>query len=286
MNEEVPIAECRPSRRGPWSRLRRAAQRGLVVAGMGAAAAVACEHTVVTTLPVTNVAVIPDSADLLVGETVALSAELRGEDGVALVGRVVTWSTSSADVATVDDAGVVLGVGPGASRITGSVEGQEASATIVVLRPPTIRLEADSAVFDLAPGQSDPATVEIRIGNGGDAPLTQLTTDIAYDGASRDWLVAQLASSTAPTTLTITVHTAALEAGRHTATVTVSAPGTAVPPAVIAVAVRVEQQAPAAPGGRGCGRRSGARPPRTARASPPPPRPHAPPRRAGAAGGG
>ena len=51
---------------------------------------------------------------------------------VVLGGRVITWSTSDANVATVDQTGLVRGVGPGSATITATSEGQSGTAAITV----------------------------------------------------------------------------------------------------------------------------------------------------------
>ena len=51
--------------------------------------------------PVASVSVSPSSATIRVGETLRLSATARDASGNSLAGRPITWSTSSAAVATV-----------------------------------------------------------------------------------------------------------------------------------------------------------------------------------------
>jgi uncharacterized protein YjdB len=73
----------------------------------------------------------PSTAVLLPGESVRVSAEALREDGTPLpVGRV-TWKSLKPEVATVDTAGIVLGVAPGKS-IVQATTGTGLMATVPV----------------------------------------------------------------------------------------------------------------------------------------------------------
>lgn len=69
--------------------------------------------------------------------TVELSATLVGSDGEPAVGRVVTWSSSDEDIATVDD-GVVSGVADGTVTITATSEGVSGSTQVTVSGSPLV----------------------------------------------------------------------------------------------------------------------------------------------------
>jgi hypothetical protein len=87
--------------------------------------------------PVGSVTVTPGTAGLTAGDTIRLSAEVKDGAGNPLTGRAVTWSTSSAGVATVSTTGLVTGVAAGPATITAASEGQTGSATVSVTAPPT-----------------------------------------------------------------------------------------------------------------------------------------------------
>jgi len=74
-------------------------------------------------VPVASVVVSPASATVLAGQTVRLTATPTDAGGNALSGRVVTWASSDASIATVDAAGLVTGVRVGATTITATSEG-------------------------------------------------------------------------------------------------------------------------------------------------------------------
>jgi uncharacterized protein YjdB len=65
----------------------------------------------VSVVPVASVTVAPNAPTVKVGATQALAATLKDKQGNVLEGRAVAWSTSAANVATVNStSGVVTGV--------------------------------------------------------------------------------------------------------------------------------------------------------------------------------
>jgi uncharacterized protein YjdB len=87
-------------------------------------------------VPVASVTVAPASSSLLVGATVQLSATTRDANNNVLTGRVVTWSTAGAGIASVSANGFVTAVTAGTTQITATSEGKSGSATITVSVPP------------------------------------------------------------------------------------------------------------------------------------------------------
>jgi hypothetical protein len=85
------------------------------------------------------------------GANVQLSATVRDVDGVVVTDRVVTWTTSSAPVATVSASGVVTGVGSGSVTITATSEGKSGTTSVTVLAVPvasvTIQPPSPDTVF-------------------------------------------------------------------------------------------------------------------------------------------
>jgi uncharacterized protein YjdB len=76
--------------------------------------------------------VSPTSGTVLAGSTLQLVATARDAQGTVLSGRVMTWSTSDATVATVDASGLVTGKANGSATITVAAEGRTATATLTV----------------------------------------------------------------------------------------------------------------------------------------------------------
>lgn len=92
----------------------------------------ACGGDSTAPTPVASVEVTPATATRLVGETVQLSATTKDASGGVLAGRAVTWTTSSADIATVNSTGRVTGVAEGIATITATSEGKSGTATITI----------------------------------------------------------------------------------------------------------------------------------------------------------
>ncbi len=83
-------------------------------------------------LPVASVGVTPASANLATAHAVQLTATPRDANGNALPGRVVTWGSSNAAIATVNGSGLVTGVVAGSATITASSEGKSGTSAITV----------------------------------------------------------------------------------------------------------------------------------------------------------
>jgi hypothetical protein len=88
--------------------------------------------TATATVAVANVLVSPATATVTVGATQQLTATTKDAAGGTLTGRVVTWASSSAAVATVNGSGLVTGVAGGVATITATSEGVNGTATVTV----------------------------------------------------------------------------------------------------------------------------------------------------------
>ena len=87
---------------------------------------------------VASVTVTPASASLTVGGTVQLAATPKDASGNALSGRVVTWASNAAAVASVNGSGLVTGLVAGSATITATSEGKSGSSAISVTAPTAI----------------------------------------------------------------------------------------------------------------------------------------------------
>ncbi len=112
-----------------------------VVTGKGAGTAVitatsenqsGSAQVTVALAPVASVTVAPTPVSLVRGQAQQLTATTRDAGGTVLSGRVVTWSTSNAAVATVSSSGMVTAVGVGTAEITATSEGKSGSASVSV----------------------------------------------------------------------------------------------------------------------------------------------------------
>ncbi|HET9441345.1 MAG TPA: Ig-like domain-containing protein [Longimicrobiales bacterium] len=109
--------------------------------------------------------VIMDPASLVLpaGYYAQISVTLRAEGG-AVLQRPVTWSSSNAAVASVDDHGLVTAHAPGTAVIKANAEGQEASTDVRVVEwvQNQLLMVGDSAL---------PATLYTRTTNGNTSSL-------------------------------------------------------------------------------------------------------------------
>ncbi len=90
----------------------------------------------VSSVPVVSVVVAPSVANILVGDSVQLTATTQDAAGTVLTGRAITWSSSNPSVATVSSNGVATAVAAGTATITATSEGKSASATVTVANMP------------------------------------------------------------------------------------------------------------------------------------------------------
>jgi alpha-tubulin suppressor-like RCC1 family protein len=81
---------------------------------------------------VASVQVTPDSATVVAGDTLPLTATLRDSTGQALSGRPVTWRTADTLIASVTFTGVVHGINVGHATIRASANGHADSVTVFV----------------------------------------------------------------------------------------------------------------------------------------------------------
>ncbi|HVH66627.1 MAG TPA: Ig-like domain-containing protein [Gemmatimonadales bacterium] len=130
-------------------------------------------------LPVASVTVSPASPYLTLGQTVQMTATTYDSTGAVLTGRVVTWATSNAGVATVDGSGLVTGVAAGAATITATSEGKSGTAVArvatAVTNPGTVTDLAVAGVTDtsvtlsfteVSNGAGQPASYDVRYAVG------------------------------------------------------------------------------------------------------------------------
>ena len=82
--------------------------------------------------PVASVSITPATATIVIGRTTQLAASVKDAAGTVLSGRAITWTSSSASVATVDANGLVTGVAAGSANIVATSEGKSAQAAITV----------------------------------------------------------------------------------------------------------------------------------------------------------
>jgi Bacterial Ig-like domain (group 2) len=136
----------------------------------------------VTVLPpaVATVTLSPPARAILVGGSQQLTATVLDATGQPIAGRHLDWTTSDATMATVDPAGLVVGVGVGTATITASIEAKAGAATIMIVPATTILsdIREPDAFMNLCP-----------------------TSDSMYDSIRQDF---QLLSDGVPSSVAVT----------------------------------------------------------------------------------
>ena len=185
--------------------------------------------TSVTTEPptpvVTTVAVVPATASLQVGATQSLTATVKDQFGKVMNGQLVTWSTNNAGTASVDGAGVVMGIAAGSVTISAaSAEKTGTSVVTVTAVPPpppvvtTVAVSPPSASVQVGTTTTLSATVKDQQGNVMTGQTIAWSTDNAaaatvnssgvVSGVAAGSATIAAASSGVSGTATITVTTA------------------------------------------------------------------------------
>jgi uncharacterized protein YjdB len=105
--------------------------------------------------PVASVQVLPDSFDVVVGATRALTAAPRDAHGGMLAGRTIVWSSSDPSVARVDAIGLVTAMAAGSVEIRATSEGVVGVARVRVTPPPVASISIRAGTLDLSQGVLD-----------------------------------------------------------------------------------------------------------------------------------
>ena len=228
----------------------RVSGTGLVtgVAAGTASVTASCEGQTATALitvnvaPVATVQVTPAAPNVMVGNTVQLTAVTRDANGTVLTGRVVTWSTSNDQRAQVNSTGLVLGVGAGSATITATSEGQNGTATVTVSSVPVATVTVAPATSNIAVNGTVQLTATLRDAAGNILTGRTVTWTSSHTTTRARVDANGLVTGVGAGTATIT---ASSEGRSGTATVTVAAAPVAsvtVTPATSSIAVNATQQ--------------------------------------------
>jgi uncharacterized protein YjdB len=169
--------------------------------------------TVTVHAAIAKMAVSPDSATVLVGQTLQLTFSAYDKTGktiTGLTGSSAKWSSSDPTVATVTTDGVVQGVSAGAAYITLTVSGKTTVAYFSVSRVPV-----DTVVVSPSPSAS------VNVGSSA-LKFTATAQDSSGKPLS-DWIVAWSSSDSSIATVSSTGAVTAYKPG--STTITASAGG-------------------------------------------------------------
>ena len=82
----------------------------------------------------TRIEIAPVSTPLVVGGQTRLSATARAASGNPISNAAIAWTSDNANVATVDPAGVVIGMSPGTATLRAMSDGANATVAVNVVK--------------------------------------------------------------------------------------------------------------------------------------------------------
>ncbi|MCC6773380.1 MAG: Ig-like domain-containing protein [Gemmatimonadaceae bacterium] len=157
----------------------------------------------VTPIPVASLEVAPDSAALLEGDTLQLSARPLDAQGRVLTGRVVSWLSGAPSIATVNASGRVTAIGPGVALIIASSEGVSATVSIAVARAVVVAVQLSAATVTLVEGATQQLTATALDARGrpmAGKVVTWSSSNIAVAAVSASGLVQAISPGSATIT--------------------------------------------------------------------------------------
>jgi trimeric autotransporter adhesin len=161
--------------------------------------------TAVPPAPVASVSVAPTSANLTIGGTQQITATPRDAQGNALAGRQVTWQTGNANVATVNQSGLITAVGAGNTSVTATSEGRVGTVTVAVSLPPVGSVTVTPPAASLSVAFTTTLSATVRDASGvtiASAPVAWSTDKPLIAAVSQTGVVTGLLPGTATITAT------------------------------------------------------------------------------------
>jgi alpha-L-fucosidase 2 len=132
-----------------------------------------CEVTVKPVL-VSGIVLDKISVELFEGETITLTATVSPDNATD---KTVTWSTSDATIATVDNNGVVKAIKVGKVTITAKAGDKTATCEVTVKPIPVIEITLDKTTAELVEGESLTIVATVSPDNATDKTVTWSTSD-------------------------------------------------------------------------------------------------------------
>ncbi len=205
------------------SRLRKQAMAWVpVTLGVFAALVSSCDSIAVTSVAVTAVEVFPTGAELVVGQSVQLSALALDGAGVQIGTAAIEWDASPPEMAQVDASGRVTALAPGVATIRATSGGMVGTAGIAIGVPGVLFLTQSELQLSATVGEAPPPPVAIQIASGNEGVVLGLAATVTYGTGDVDWLAATLNTDRAPAVLRMAAGTRALAPGIYTARVDIS----------------------------------------------------------------
>ena len=167
-------------------------------------------------VPVSSVTISRPSAELVIGETVQITATVIPSDATD---KNILWSSANPSVATVSNGGLVTAVAEGSTEITASAGGKKASCKVTVSKKvvEVSSVELNKTELSLAKGASETLIATVNPADATNKTIIWDSRDASVASVDGDGKVTALAGGT-------TVITAMASGKVASCTVTVSVP--------------------------------------------------------------
>ncbi|MDE5581590.1 MAG: leucine-rich repeat protein [Treponemataceae bacterium] len=167
-----------------------------------------CKVTV-NPMPVDSITLNPTTLTLTRGETGKLTATVTPDN------KTVTWSSSDASVATVDNDGTVTAVKVGTATITAQAGGKTATCAVTVNPIPVENVTLNVTTLKLAPNMTKTLTATVNPDDADDKTVTWSSSNPAVATVSNDGMVTAVKVGAATITAQAGGKTAACEVTVH-----------------------------------------------------------------------
>jgi len=114
--------------------------------------------------PVTRVDIEPVKTSLVVGATTKLSGLARSSEGNPRDDAAITWTSSNPEVATVDAAGLVMGISAGQAKITATSGEGTGSVSLTVIKSSLTGLSIEPRTVNARTGDVVRFNIRARVG--------------------------------------------------------------------------------------------------------------------------
>jgi len=120
----------------------------------------------VSAVPVARVDVKPAADTLVLGDSVQLTATAFDSAGNVITGRTPAWTSSNSSVAIVTSDGQVFSRASGTAKITATIGGKSAAATITVIPPPVASVTVAPADTSIIVGTTATLVATLKDASG------------------------------------------------------------------------------------------------------------------------
>ncbi len=167
----------------------------------------ACKKTPIDdVIPVASVSLNQTEAEMLVGETLQLQAQISPSNATD---KTIMWGSSKQSVATVSEAGLVTAVGEGTAKITVTASGKTATCEVTVTKSDTpvdpvhvesVSLDKETAALEI--GETLALSVTVLPANADDKSVAWKSTNTEIAEVDQNGNVTAISSGTVTITVT------------------------------------------------------------------------------------